>query len=334
MPAINKRRALIAAGAAALIVLCYALWAVFAPLRSDQIAFRVSLGDGAGQIARELRDRGIVRSGFWFRLLASARGTDRRLKAGTYSLGGDKSLYQTLLMLERGNTQAIRITFPEGLSLYKTLRRIEDSGLATYAELHAAATDTSLVRQLTGFAVASMEGFLYPETYFFDLGLTPVEILSRMTEQFHQELEQAGIRAQDIPGFYEKLTLAAIVEKESAHPDERGLIAGVMYNRLRKGMRLACCTTVDYVLERRGTKKPVLSLDDTKIASPYNTYLNEGLPPGPICNPSLGSLQAALHPVESDYLYFVADRKGRNDFSRTAQEHMSKSRAYKRAEWE
>lgn len=311
----------------------YLVWSVIVPVKSEQLALRVKAGDNAATIAEKLRDRGIIRSRGLFLLLSKLRGTDRNLKAGTYSLGGYHNLLKTLRMLEKGSTDAIRITFPEGLSLYKTLQKIDRSGLADYDELSAAATDSVFVRQLTGFSVPSLEGFLFPETYYFDLGITPQDILRLMTTQFFSQLQEAHVTLDTIPDFYQKLTLASIVEQESGHPDERELIAGVFQNRLDKGINLQSCATVDYVLEKQGIGRKVLSFEDIRTPSPYNSYQNKGLPPGPICNPSLPAILAALHPARTDYLYFVADRHGRNDFSVTGAEHMRKIKQYHRSEW-
>ena len=321
-------------GAVLLILIIAFLWTAFLPLSSEQLAFRVQSGDHAAAIGTRLKERGVIRSAWLFRVLASTRGTDRRLIAGTYSLGGKHSLFQTLKLLESGNISAVKITFPEGLSLHKTLARIDRSGLANYDELQALATDTLFVRQLTGFKAKSLEGFLYPETYFFDLAENPREILGKMTRHFFKKLAEADIDVVEKPDFYDLLIKASIVEKESMVEDERPLVASVIENRLQKGMRLESCPTVDYIMERQSGKKAVLSLQDTRIPSPYNTYRNHGLPPGPICNPSLSSIQAVLNPPKTDFFFFVADRKGRNDFSKTGEEHMRTAAAYKRQEWE
>lgn len=317
----------------ALLAALYLVWSVFLPVKSEQLALHVRAGDNASTIASRLQERGIIRSRTLFLLMSKLRGTDRSLKAGTYSLGGHHNLLKTLGMLEKGSTAAIRVTFPEGLSLYKTLQKLDRSGLASYSDLYSAATDSAFVRQLTGFSVPSLEGFLFPETYYFDLGIAPQDILRQMSTQFFSQLRGAQVAPDSIPDFYHKLTLASIVEQESAHPEERQLIAGVFQNRLDKGMNLQSCATVDYILERQGVGRKVLSFADIRTPSPYNSYQNKGLPPGPICNPSLPAILAALQPARTDYLYFVADRQGRNDFSVTGAEHMRKIKQYHRSEW-
>jgi UPF0755 protein len=314
--------------------LAISAWHMYVPLGSEPLLLKVTAGDNAASIAKKLKDNGIIRSTFLFRLLAKIRGTDRRLMAGTYELEGNYSLSKTLSLFETGRFAYVTITFPEGLTLTKTLDLIAEKELATHDELHAASKDTALVRELTGFRVSSLEGFLYPETYKFDVNLNARKILEIMTSQFFSELHKAGIDPRQTQDFYSRLILASIVEKESAHPDEREIIAGVMQNRINIGMRLESCSTVDYILEKQGVKRKVLTHADIAIDSPYNTYVYYGLPPGPICNPSLPSIQAALNPADTNYLYFVADRQGRNDFSETSREHFNKIQTYRRSAWE
>jgi UPF0755 protein len=309
-------------------------WEILIPVKSDQMVIHVRSGTSAASISEQLKANGVINSSYLFQALATIRGTDRRLIAGSYTLGGKNSLYQTLILLEKGNTSAVRITFPEGLSLHKTLLRIEKSGLASDDELYAVATDSSFVLKTTGFAVPSLEGFLYPETYAFDIASTPQDILNQMTSMFFAKMAEARIDPMRVPDFYDKLKLASIVEKESGQESEKPVVASVLENRLGRGMKLGSCATVDYVLEKTSKKNRVLSLKEVHTSSSYNTYLNEGLPPGPICNPSVSSIQAALNPAQTAYLYFVADRKGHNDFSKTAEEHMAKSRKYHRVQWE
>lgn len=305
-------------------------WLVFSPLASEQMVLKVAPGDNARAIATKLFDNGIIRSRRMFILMAKLRGTDRKLHAGAYSFGGYYDLNQTIALLEQGNTESIRITFPEGMSLYKTLKRIERSGLASYDSLYIAATDTAFVYRLTGFKAESLEGFLFPDTYRFGIGSSVESILSAQVQEFFGQLNKAGIDPIQTKDFYRVLTLASIVEKESAHPDERVIIAGVFLNRMKINMRLESCPTVDYILERRGVKREVLTQMDINTPSPYNTYLKGGLPPSPICNPSLEAIRAVLKPAKSSYLYFVSNREGRNDFSSSYAEHLRKKHIYNR----
>ena len=300
---------------------------IFVPTSGDEKILDIHSGDTARQIAANLADKGIIHSRSLFLLLTKLRHADRNLQVGRYTFGGQASLWQTVTRLREGKSEAISITFPEGLSLYKTLSRIDRSSLMPLDSLQAAATDTALVRRLTGFQVRSLEGFLYPETYRFSVALDADSILAVQTAEFFKRLAAEGIYPAKIPDFYQKLILASIVEKEAGPASERATIAGVFVNRMRIGMRLQSCPTVDYIMEPQGIKREVLSYRDTQIDSPYNTYRYLGLPPTPIANPSVASIKAALNPARHNYLYFFSDRKGRNVFSRTYEEHLRKQHA-------
>lgn len=319
--ALLKAAALI--GCAIIILLCLA---IFLPRASDEKIVNIRPGDNARVIAAKLADSGIIGSKSMFIVLTKLRGADRNLQIGSYIFGGRANLWQTVSRLLEGKSEAITITFPEGLSLYKTLKKIDRSSLMPYDSLRYAATDTSLVRRLTGFQVPSLEGFLYPETYSFSIALSADSILAIQTQEFFKRLQQEGIDPYTTPDFYQKLILASIVEKEAGPASEREVIAGVFINRLQRGMRLQSCPTVDYILEPKGIKREVLSYNDTQLPSPYNTYMHAGLPPTPIANPSVASIKAVLNPAKHAYLYFFADRKGRNIFSRSYEEHLQKQR--------
>ncbi len=300
------------------------LLAIFLPIASDEKIVNIRPGDNARVIAAKLDDSGIIKSETMFVALTKLRRADRNLQIGSYIFGGRANLWQTVSRLLEGKSEAITITFPEGLSLYKTLKKIDRSSLMPFDSLSYAATDSSLIRRLTGFKVPSLEGFLYPETYRFSIALSADSILATQTEEFFKRLQQEGIDPNTIPDFYEKLILASIVEKEAGPASEREIIAGVFINRLNRGMRLQSCPTVDYILEPKGIKREVLSYAETQIPSPYNTYMNAGLPPTPIANPSVASIKAVLNPARHNYLYFFADRQGRNIFSGSYAEHLRK----------
>lgn len=293
---------------------------------STERIVRIASGDNARTIGKKLEAAEIVNSAESFRILAKIMKADRYLKPGTYIFGGKTNLWQTVGRLSDGKSESIRITFPEGLSLHKTLLRIDASGLASYDELMAAATDTSVVRRFTGMQQNSMEGFLYPETYQFPISCTPDSILSMMSAEFFKRIQSNGLSWDTPEDMYKNLILASIVEKEAGSDSERGVIAGVFVNRIRIGMALQSCPTVDYILEKKGIKREVLTNTDTAISSPYNTYRNNGLPPTPICNPSILSILAAKTPAQHNFLYFFSDRKGKNVFSRSYEEHQKLQR--------
>jgi len=309
-----------------LILSGYTAHEVFRMRDSTERVVRINPGDSAAKIGIRLEEAGIIQSAARFRLLAKIRRVDRFLKPGEYIFGGHTNLWETVSILQDGVSENIRITFPEGLSMYLTLKRIEDGGLASYDQLYSAATDTALVRQLTGMPLSSLEGFLYPDTYLFPVDSSPERILGIMTRHFFRRLLRDGIKPDEIEDFYDRLKLASIVEKEAGSDAERAKIAGVFERRLRIGMALQSCPTVDYILEQRGIRRAVLLTSDTQIPSPYNTYQNPGLPPTPISNPRLESIRAALDPEEHHYLYFFADGKGGNVFSASFAEHQRQLR--------
>lgn len=315
--------------AAALIFTGFTAYGLFQMKTVRERVVNVQPGDSAATIGMRLQKAGIVKSAGRFRLLAKLRRADRQLKPGTYIFGGHTNLWDTVSRLQGGLSETIRLTFPEGLSMYRSLKIIAASNLADFDSLSAAATDTSLVRRLTGMPLKSLEGFLYPETYIFPVPCSSDSILAIMTNEFFRKLNNSGINISEIPDFYDKLILASIVEKEAGSATERGIIAGVFARRLRIGMALQSCPTVDYILERKGIRREVLRTADTRIPSPYNTYQNPGLPPTPISNPRVESIQAAIAPQDKGYLYFFADRRGNNVFSGSYEEHQRLQRQMK-----
>jgi len=316
---------------AAVILAClsgYVIINLYVPLRTPETIITIRRGKTTHSIAHKLRQDGIVRSAFWFQVMSRLKGTDRRLKAGRYVFGGNLSLMQSLQRLNAGRVFLLHLTVPEGLSLYKTCRLMEQAGIAPHDSLYTIATDRKVVKRLTGFSAPSLEGFLYPETYAFDIGTSAEQVFAMMSREFFRRLALAGIAVVNKQAFYDSLKLAAIVEREAVREEEKPLIASVFLNRLHKPMRLESCPTVDYLLEQQGIKRQVLTQDDLNLASPYNTYRNDGLTPTPICNPTISSILAVLHPPKTDFLFFFADFEGRNIFSRSFSEHARKRRDY------
>ena len=314
-----------------LIPFLYIAWIVFSPVHTDELILRVKTGDNARTIASKLSKLGLIRSKILFIQLAKLSGSDRALQVGTYTFGGKMNCWGAVKKLKKGQSKTLKLTFPEGLSLFKMSKIVDRKGLASNEEFISAVTDTALVRELTGFSYPSLEGFLYPETYIVDVSLPLTAILQIQTTEFFKRLHSSGIEITDPDEFYRILILASIVEKEAVLPEEKPIIAGVYLNRMRIGMRLESCPTVDYILEKRGIRRKALTANDTKINSPYNTYQVDGLPPTPICNPSVSSIQAVINPAKHNYLFFFADYKGKNIFSHSFDEHLNKQRHYRRS---
>lgn len=313
-----------------IIVILATLYTIFMPLNTGEVIVRIKQGDNTKVIAAKLKQSHVIRSAFWFDVFSRLTGSDRHLQAGRYVFGGNVSIMQTIYKIREGRSTLIHLTIPEGFSLYQTLKQMEKSGFGTYDSLLAIATNPEVVKRLTSFDWKTLEGCLYPETYAFDADVNPEQVFSLMTAQFQKRLDAENIVITDDQQFYRDLILASIVEREAVREEEKPLLAGVFLNRLKKKMRLESCPTVDYIIEQRGEARRPLSYQDLEIDSPFNTYKNDGLPPHPICNPSISSLLAVLYPEATEYLYFFADFQGQNVFSKTYTEHLNKQNNYSR----
>jgi UPF0755 protein len=215
------------------------------------------------------------------------------------------------------------VTLPEGLNLVEIARRLEAAGLGTFAELHAAFGDASAVADLDDEAT-DLEGYLYPETYHFPRGESASRIAEAMVRQFRDAVGEGFAEKAAEVGLTvrEAVTLASMIEKETSVPGERARISGVFHNRLARGMRLECDPTVFYSLHRAGREVEQLTYEDLRFESPWNTYVIQGLPAGPIANPGGESLTASLEPLATDELYFVAAPEGGHRFSRDMASHL------------
>jgi len=292
------------------------------------VLLEVKEGASAAQTAADLAKRGLIRSARAFTKLLKQHKWEGKLKPGVYKIEPESSSEQIARKLVEHGTFDIKVTIPEGLTLKQIGERVGKAGalegeqwLPTQKEIVAAAT-SALFRKETGLRISakSAEGYLFPATYTFKPGATAEQIVGRMMEEFAKRFtlpNDAPLRRSRMT-LHEIVTLAAIVEREAEVDKERALIAQVFINRLRIGMKLQSCATVQYALPKHKAK---LSIADTRVKSPYNTYLHKGLPPGPICSPGLASLQAALKPQKTDALYFVAKGDGTHSFSRTFAEH-------------
>jgi len=313
-----------------LLLVLLSAFNLFVPVRTNEVIVRIKPGETTRTIAHKLKEGGIIRSSIWFDVLARITNSDRQLKAGRYVFGGNVNLIETINKIKAGRSTLIHLTIPEGFSLFRTLKQMEKAGIASYDTLLAIATNPLLVKQLTGFEKPTLEGFLYPETYAFDIDLEPAKMFALMTSQFFKRLAAQNIVIDDRDKFYDNLILASIVEQEAVREEEKPLIAGVFLNRIKKKMKLESCPTVDYTLERQGISRKSLTYEDLQLDTPYNTYRIEGLPPNPICNPSVSSLQAVIYPQISEFLYFFADFEGNNIFSKTYAEHINKQKQFQR----
>lgn len=294
--------------------------------------FSVAAGSGLAKVAASLQEQGFIRSAMAFRVLAKLTGSEAQIKAGLYALTPAMSPREILRWMVQGKAEQKRLTFPEGYSIRQMAKVLEDNGIGSAERFIALATEPE--RFADRFAWlrdlpegASLEGFLFPDTYEYGGTQIPEEaLIALMLSRF----EKVGLpvwQAEASPrlNLFKTVTLASIVELEAQSPPERPLIAGVFYNRLRLRMPLGSDPTVEYALGwKQGSKG--LTFKDVKVDSPYNTYRNAGLPPGPIANPGLASLKATLKPQETPLLYFVARGDGTHQFTRTYEEHLAAQR--------
>jgi UPF0755 protein len=282
----------------------------------------IAPGTSSHAIGRALVESGVVRDEWTFRLAVFLTGTERQLKAGEYRFAGAVSAKDVARKLARGDIFLRPITFPEGLTLKEMARVYESRGLGSADAFLKAAANTSAIHDLDP-AAKDLEGYLFPETYNVPRKMDAAQLVAQMVGRFLAVFDDAMRQEATARGltFHDAVTLASIVEKESASPDERPMVAAVYSNRLRIGMGLQCDPTVIYALEKVGRYTGDLTKKDLQFDSPYNTYRHAGLPPGPIAAPGRPSLQAAVHPAEVDYLYFVSRNDGTHVFATTLAEH-------------
>lgn len=294
-------------------------WAIEAPLTMPEGGALVTVrpGEAFRLTAARLASAGVVRSAWVLRSWARATGADRAVRRGTYRFTGPVSARQVIALLQSPSTVMRSVTIPEGSTVAESFATLAAAGFGGADQFWCMARDPAFLAHL-GLPATGLEGYLFPDTYAFEFAASPADILTVMVERFrdatsalHDARISAGLTEADA------VILASIVEKETGLADERPLVSGVFHNRLRIGMPLQADPTAVYGREGR----PIPTAADVDRASPYNTYVHRGLPPGPICNPGLAALEAAVSPAGVPYLYFVARPDGGHEFSRTLEEH-------------
>ena len=300
------------------------LWHLGRPTGGPPVAVTIDAGMSARAIGVRLEAFGLVRSALFFEAAARYRGLAGRLEAGRYRLDGSRSLNQLLDDLLDAPLEMVRVTIPEGLTRLQTAGRLRAAGLADSARFVAATESPELIAEL-GVEAGTLEGYLFPETYFLPPDVTEEEIARHMVAEFFRVLDDSlAVRLPELGlSLHQAVTLASIVEGEAMVAEERPVIAAIFHRRLGLDRRLESCATVEFAL---GVQKERLTNEDLQVVSPYNTYRHSGLPPGPICNPGRASLHAALHPPQTDYFFFVARGDGTHEFSRTNREHEAAKR--------
>lgn len=279
----------------------------------EDILFEVRSGESTSRIAERLDSLSIILHPGAFTLKAKLRGLDRTLKQGIYRMHKGMSEDSVLTVLASGKIATITVTIPEGMTLNEIAFKLAKAGVVNQDTFLKLAKDKRLLSEFN-VPFQSFEGLLFPDTYSFPVGIEPADVLRLMAHRFFEIAEplMRGTRLDTL------VILASIVEKEAYLDKERPVIASVFLNRLRVGMKLESCATVEYALPEH---KERLTYGDLRVNSPYNTYLIVGLPPGPICSPGKASLEAVARPKNTKYLFFVSKGDGSHYFSETAGEH-------------
>ena len=246
-----------------------------------------------------------------------------KLQHGYYQIPHHSSLSEIIGLLQQGRLQTVKLTIPEGFTIGEIGKRIEEQGIDTqYAFMEKGKTYTPYEYMVgTKPVTYRVEGFLFPSTYEIPVGSKAEDVMAIMADEMNRQLTpkmRQDIEAQGMT-IFEFITLASLVEKEAKFDEDRPIIAAVFRQRLKTGMPLESCASIQYIL---GYPKPLISIEDTKLESPYNTYLHKGLPPGPIANPGIKSMEAVLYAPPTEYLFFVADKEGHQHFTKTYDEHL------------
>jgi UPF0755 protein len=341
-------------------------WALLAPVTpSGPTYVMLHAGYSTHRIAAELKGAGVIRSEKAF-ILWHYVHPSRSLKAGEYLFDKNANTIEVQKRLRRGDVYFHTVVVPEGFTMFDIARAIEAAGLGPADDfLKVAHSDTELISDIAPGA-HSLEGYLFPETYEFTRMMSMHEMAAAMVKQFRLVARQVGLitgpslmassegpqsatpapvsgdshegkpvsainMADPATNIERTIIMASIVEKETAVPEERPLVASVYYNRLNKKIALDADPSIIYAELLAGTYQGALHHADMQFSSPYNTYRNPGLPPGPIGNPGRSALEAAMHPAQSDYYYFVADAQGHHRFSSTFEEHNKNVEAYRKA---
>ena len=293
------------------------------PQEIETQVFEIGKGETAIEIANRLAENNIIRSRMLFYLYTKLTRKSKGLDYGKYLFEGKLSILDIAERIQRGKIFLKKVTIREGLSLKETFRVIAKKGFTTYRKLMKTANDSNFLDEILTIKVQSLEGFLYPETYYFPEKINPEYIIKTIVNEFYNQICDINFTKCQTLDFYEILILASIIEKEAQIDSEKPVIASVYLNRLETGMKLQADPTVAYTLEELGKNRHKIYYKDLKIESPYNTYLYQGLPPTPICSPTISSIKAVIYPEQTDYYFFFANN-GRHIFSKTYRQHILK----------
>ena len=314
---------------ALLVVAGFGAWLIFVPFGPPTETFvELVPGSTSTRIAQQLESAGIVRSQYAFDLLRWVRRG--KLKAGEYRFDHPAPLIEVYDRIAHGDVFTVAVTVPEGANVFDIASRLEQAGIGTRQQfLDAQPGMTNLVADLDP-AAKSLEGYLFPDTYRFQRKATSLQVATAMVKRFRVVAAELGLREN----VHYVVTLASLIERETAIASERPLVASVFQNRLARHMPLMTDPSVIYGLEVRNLWRGEIYASDLKRDTPYNTYLHPGLPPGPVANPGMLSLRAAMNPAHTSYLYFVAagaNPQGKSLFASTVEEHNQNVVGYRHA---
>jgi UPF0755 protein len=298
----------------------------------DAVRIDVNEGSSAGEVAEKLEKSGVIQNALLFKAAMILSHSETSIKPGSYLIDPGENMMEILNQLKKGNFRMRLVTIPEGLTLKQIAILFEKNGVAKAKDIMRASEDKPF--HVGGKKLESLEGFLLPDTYDFPDEFSAFDVLNRMIEAFNENaLPLYDTKKDRLPyklTLKQVVTLASMVEREAQVPAERPVIAMVYYNRLNRGMKMECDATIQYALKKH---KQYLKLSDLKIDSPYNTYLHQGLPRGPIANPGIESIRAVLNPASVKYLYYVRNdikNDGSHVFSCTFAEHNAAISKYQR----
>jgi UPF0755 protein len=285
----------------------------------NHLVVEVAEGASFKEVTYQLAQKGLIVSPFWFRMLGKVQGAERKIQPGEYDLHTAMRPVEILSALVKGKVIQYSVLIPEGLTAQQIGKLLEEAGIAKEADIAPLVAAPAFAKSL-GLEGQTLEGYLFPDTYHFRRGTKPEDVLRAMVHRF-QEAYTPELQAQAAAlGLSERhvVTLASIIEKETGQEDERPLISAVFHNRLKKGLPLQSDPTVIYGIRKFSGN---LTRKDLGRRTPFNTYTSRGLPPSPIANPGLKSIQAAVSPAPVKYLYFVSKNDGSHHFSATLAEH-------------
>lgn len=288
--------------------------------------FHIEKGEGNSIISKNLVKESLISGNWYFYYYVRSHGILNKILPGDYELSGKMTIPEIAIKITEEQDRSVKITFPEGWDNKKIAERLSSNGFSGSEFLSIVKTPSyDLTSKYSFFSLlpknVSLEGYLFPDTYFFSQKLTSEDIVkkflanfdNRLSPSLREEIKKQGKSLKDV------ITMASIIEREVKNEEDKKIVGGIFWNRIKNGQPLQSCATIAYIL---GENKKQYSFEDTRISSPYNTYLNQGLPPGPISNPGLSSIEAAVYPNGNIYNYFLSDPEtGKTVFSRTIEEH-------------